>query len=256
MRIPRIYTDSELSQGTVFRLDKNAANHLVRVLRLKSGAEIVLFNGQGGHYPSVIENIRGSDVDIAIGRHISHEAESPLNVILAQGISRGERMDYTIQKSVELGISGIVPLLTKRCGVRLDADRAAKRLRHWQGIITGACEQCGRNRMPAINPVDTLPNWLSQLDCDDETSDTPRRHSYLKLVLDYRNDSTLSQYTKKPDDPIILLTGPEGGLTDDELEQVYQAGFTGIRLGPRVLRTETAGIAAICALQSLWGDLV
>jgi 16S rRNA (uracil1498-N3)-methyltransferase len=254
MRTPRIYTDSDIRLGKVIRLDKSTANYLLRVLRLKPGADVILFNGQGGHYESVIDNIKGNVVDIAIGQHIPHEVESPLDITLAQGISRGERMDYTIQKCVELGVSNIVPLITERCGVKLDSERAAKRFHHWQGIIASACEQCGRNRIPAIYPVSTLQEWLSQADYNQESANSDQTHPYLKLVLDSHNNNTLSQYAK-PDGPIILLIGPEGGLTNDELLEVNQAGFCGIKLGPRILRTETAGIAAICALQSIWGDL-
>ena len=149
-----------------------------------------------------------------------------------------------IQKSVELGVTTIIPLLTERCGLKLPPERAAKRLHHWQGVIASACEQCGRNRLPSICAVDSLRNWLSRFDGDG-----------LKLVMDHRNSISLSQLTR-PDGTITLLIGPEGGLTDDELMMARDAGFTGIRLGPRILRTETAGIAAICTLQSLWGDLV
>lgn len=254
MPIPRIYTNSVLTEGTIFRPDKKAANHLVRVLRLKPGAKIILFNGRGGHYESVIDNIKGNIVEIAIGHHLAIETESPLDITLAQGISRGERMDYTIQKSVELGVSNIIPLITERCGVKLDAERSAKRLDHWQGVIVSACEQCGRNRIPVVHPVNTLQGWLSQSTHHLEAENTGRAHPYLKLVLDTHHSNTLSQHAR-PDGPIILLIGPEGGLTDVELQQVNEAGFASIRLGPRILRTETAGIAAITALQSLWGDM-
>ncbi len=251
MRIPRIYTDSDIAQGMRLRLDKSAANHLVRVLRLKSGAQLVVFNGRGGHFQSVIDDIHNGDVSVVIGKYTPDETESPLNIILAQGISRGERMDYTIQKSVELGVNTIMPLLTERCGVKLGKDRAEKRLRHWRGVIAAACEQCGRDTIPDILPVTLLHNWLQQQSGGHigNQSMTP-----LKVVLDYQSSDTLKQHPK-PDGPIILLIGPEGGLTDDELQSAYHAGYTGIRLGPRILRTETAGIAAVTTLQALWGDL-
>jgi len=250
MRIPRIFTASELHQGTKLRLDKSAADYLIRVLRLKSGAAVILFNGQGGQYESVIDSMKGNIVDIAIGQHVLHEVESALDITLAQGISRGTRMDYTIQKSVELGVSRIIPLITARCGVKLDAERAAKRLHHWQGITVSSCEQCGRNRIPTLHPIITLQDWLSQSD----PANTHQARPDLRLVLDPYNDNTLSQLAK-PGGPVILLIGPEGGLTNDELRQANQAGFTGIQLGPRILRTETAGVAAISAMQSLWGDM-
>jgi len=243
MSIPRIHSAEVLTEGSVIRLDKTASKHL-HVLRLKPGDEVMLFNGLGGHYQAMIAAIRSDGVTVDIGRHVAHETESPLEIILAQGISRGERMDYTIQKSVELGVTTIIPLLTERCGLKLSTERAEKRLLHWQGVIASACEQCGRNRLPTIRAVDSLRNWLSQLDGNG-----------LKLVMDFRDSNSLSHIIR-PVGAITLLIGPEGGLTDAELAQAKDAGFTGIRLGPRILRTETAGIAAICSLQSLWGDLV
>ena len=254
MPVPRIYTSEELRQGAVIRLDRGAAKHL-RVLRLKPGAAVIIFNGSGGHYMSTVKDIRSDLVTLEIDQHVTHETESPLDIILAQGISRGERMDYTIQKSVELGVTAIVPLLTERCGLKLAGERATRRQLHWQGVVASACEQCGRNRLPALYPVDSLHNWLTELNDEAQDTDSSRKLPELKLVLDYRNSNTLSHYTR-PSGPVILLIGPEGGLTDDELEQAEQAGFTRIRLGPRILRTETAGIAAICTLQSLWGDLL
>ena len=251
MRIPRIYTDSDLAQGGRLRLDKSASNHLVRVLRLKPGAQLVVFNGHGGHFQSMINDIQNGGVDVEIGQFIPDEAESTLRIILAQGISRGERMDYTIQKSVELGVTTIMPLLTGRCEVRLSKDRAEKRLRHWRGIIAASCEQCGRDTIPDILPVIPLDDWLQQPPGSQiGTSST----APLKLVLDFQHSGTLKQLPR-PDGPIILLIGPEGGLTDDELQATYDAEYIGIRLGPRILRTETAGIAAVSTLQALWGDL-
>ena len=243
MSIPRIYTAEEIREGIVIRLDKAAANHL-RVLRLKPGAGVNMFNGTGGEFQAVITDIGNEFVAVNIGQHVVREAESPLRINLAQGISRGERMDYTIQKSVELGVTSIIPLLTERCGLKLSPERAAGRLRHWQGVITSACEQCGRNRLPAIHTVDSLRNWLGQINDDG-----------IRLVMDKRNSCSLSQLDR-PSGAITLLIGPEGGLTDEELALAKDAGFTGIRLGPRILRTETAGIAAICSLQALWGDLL
>lgn len=254
MPVPRIYTTGELRQGVVITLDRGAARHL-RVLRLKPGAAVILFNGSGGHYLSTVKDIRSDLVTLDIDQHVAHETESPLEIILAQGISRGERMDYTIQKSVELGVNAIVPLLTYRCGLKLAGERAARRHLHWQGVVTSACEQCGRNHLPALYPVDALRNWLTGLNDEEQNTDTSRKPPGLKLVLDYRTSNTLSHYSR-PSGPVILLIGPEGGLTDDELEHAEQSGFTRIRLGPRILRTETAGIAAISTLQSLWGDLL
>ncbi len=179
---------------------------------------------------------------------IPRECESPLRITLAQGISRGERMDYTLQKSVELGVSRIIPLSTERCGVKFDAKRAAKRLQHWQGVIISACEQSGRNDIPEILPTISLHAWLDahRVPCQQQEA--------LRLLLHPRATQSLRQLTP-PTGEISLLIGPEGGLSDNEIDMATQCGFEGIQLGPRVLRTETAGVAALAALQSYWGDL-
>ena len=163
-------------------------------------------------------------------------------------------MEYTIQKSVELGVSRIIPLITERCGVKLDAARAAKRLNHWQGVVVGACEQCGRNRIPVIEPITALQEWLPRSDYTHTAGDTEQAQAGLKLVLDSHTNITLSQHAR-PNGPVVLLIGPEGGLAQNELLEVGQAGFSPVQLGPRTLRTETAGIAAISSLQALWGDM-
>jgi 16S rRNA (uracil1498-N3)-methyltransferase len=241
MRIPRIHTAADLVSGTTIELDENAFNHAVRVLRLKQGDALILFNGRGGEFESHLEEVQKKRACAVIGNFHDKDCESPLPIILGQCISRGEKMDYTIQKAVELGVSEIVPLFSERCGVKLDQTRQEKRLRHWQSVIISACEQSGRNRIPALHETMSLKKWQRGLDAS------------VKLVLDPCTNETLSALAR-PERNVALLIGPEGGLSDDEIESAVKYGFTGIRLGPRILRTETAGLAALSVIQSLWGD--
>lgn len=242
MRIPRLYTPAPLASGSSIELDENAFNHAVRVLRLKAGAPLTLFNGQGGEYPAELVEVQKKHATARVGAFVDRDCESPLPIILGQCISRGEKMDYTIQKAVELGVSEIVPLFSERCGVKLDPQRQEKRLHHWQSVIISACEQCGRNRLPLLHEADTLHNWLE------------KRTSSVKLMLDPTARNSLTRLTQPPAD-VTLLIGPEGGLSDSETERARACGYLGLRLGPRVLRTETAGPVAIGMLQLLWGDL-
>ncbi|MCF6236114.1 MAG: 16S rRNA (uracil(1498)-N(3))-methyltransferase [Gammaproteobacteria bacterium] len=242
MRIPRIYTDQALTCKQSVILESAAASHIHRVLRLKAGAELILFNGLGGEYKAIIESANKRQITIQLTQHSTNEIESPLDITLVQGISRGERMDYTIQKAVELGVTRIVPIKTQRCTVKLDDTRAKKRIAHWQKIIISACEQCGRNQIPVIENVTTYEKWLT------------REHSALNLILDPTANSTVTQL-KKPTTAINLMIGPEGGFDDKELNLAKIHKYTGIRLGPRILRTETAAITALSVLQTLWGDI-
>ena len=242
MRIPRIYHPSSLNSGNTLSLDGSAANHLTRVLRLSAGAPLILFNGEGGEYEANIVSIVKNSVKVRTGEFNSRECESPVTTWLAQGISRGERMDYTLQKAVELGINRIIPLFTERCGVQLDGERLEKRLKHWQSIVISACEQCGRNRVPPVSSPLTLTQWLTI------PGDS------LRLVLDSEGGHTFAQLTA-PSGPITLLIGPEGGLSNIELDLAKQAGYLSLRLGTRILRTETAALAALAATQTLWGKL-
>ncbi len=241
MRIPRIYHPLALNSDTTVTLDDAAANHAARVLRLGVGAPLVLFNGAGGEFAACIKSIDKRHVAVDVGAFRDQERETPLALWLAQGISRGERMDYTIQKAVELGVKRIMPLFTEHCGVRLDGERQDKRIKHWQGVAISACEQCGRNRIPHIETPMPLTQWLT----------TP--NAGLRLVLDPEADHALAQLTA-PTGPVTLLIGPEGGLSDQEVALAKQAGYLGLRLGPRVLRTETAAVAALAALLATWGD--
>ena len=242
MRIPRIYTSAILNSGATIELDENAFNHSVRVLRLKQGNSLILFNGEGGEYEAELSDVQKKCASTNIGQFHDKECESPLPIILGQCISRGEKMDYTIQKAVELGVTEIAPLFSERCGVKLDEKRMEKRLRHWHSVIISACEQSGRNRIPELSAPMTIEAWLQQ------------HESSLKLVLDPTSQHALRTLKKPPQD-VSLLIGPEGGLTDDEIAFAIKQGFTGIKLGPRILRTETAGLTALSAIQQLWGDL-
>lgn len=237
----RIHVDRRLAADTVLELPEAAARHVAQVLRLRAGEALTLFDGSGSEYAAVIESLDRRRVTVRTGAPRAVDRESPLSLTLAQCVSKGERMDYTIQKAVELGASAIVPLLSARSVVKLDDQRWEKKLEHWRGVIASACEQSGRNRLPALVPVQKLDQWL------------PASGDGLRLVLAPGASMPLKQLSSAQ--AISLLVGPEGGLSDDEIARALRAGFHGITLGPRVLRTETAGVAALAALQALWGDL-
>lgn len=240
--VPRIYTDLPLQLAETISLPKQSSQHLVRVLRLKPGAELILFNGQGGEYAARLERIeQGKTAVLVLEKFNDRDAESQLITTLALGISRGERMDYAIQKAVELGVSHIVPLFTQFCVVSIGKEREEKRLAHWRGIITSACEQSGRTRLADITAPQALYDWLTQ------------PQTGLKLLFDPYTDQRLSELPK-PTSDVCILIGPEGGLSDTETAAAQQAGFIAVQLGPRMLRTETAPVAALSAIQTLWGD--
>jgi len=231
-----------VSPGQSVLLDEHACKHLIQVLRLRAEAPFILFNGEGQAWQARLENPDKRNATAIIETALPDNPESPLHTHLGLGISKGERMDYAIQKAVELGVSEITPLSTRYSMVKLDDKRKDKRHRHWQGIIIGACEQCGRNRLPILHPAIDNTRWLNQLD------------SELKLMLDPIASQHLSQQVEQPRS-VGLYIGPEGGLSEEEVRQAGQAGFSGIQLGPRVLRTETAVVAALAAVQMKWGDL-
>lgn len=241
MRIPRIYVPAEFATGSTLVLPEQAANHVTRVLRLRPGAELVLFNGQGGEYRSVLTDVTKRGALVEVGEFDGYDAESPLSITLGQGVSKGERMDYTIQKAVELGISRVDPLITERTVVNLNDERRERRLQHWQGVAVGACEQCRRNVVPEVAPSEDLAHWLA------------RSHVGLKLVLHHRGARRLGEFSR-PEQAVTLLIGPEGGLSDREISMAQEAGFQPLCLGPRILRTETAAVMALAAMQVLWGD--
>jgi 16S rRNA (uracil1498-N3)-methyltransferase len=242
MRVPRIYQNSPLNVGASVSLGDDAANHVGRVLRMVPDQEICLFNGQGGQYQAVITESGKKHVTVKITDFSAHSVESPLFIHLGQVISRGDKMEFTIQKSVELGVNVITPLWSSRCGVKLQGDRLDKKLEQWQKIAISACEQCGRNSVPLIRPVMSLENWLA------EPTDE------LKLTLHPRAQYSVGTLPE-PTHGVRLVIGPEGGLSDDEIALTEQYHFQEMLLGPRVLRTETAALTAITALQCRFGDL-
>lgn len=244
MRTPRIFHSSPLKGKEQVALDPGAAKHLLTVLRLKPGAALTLFDGSGFEFEAVIEEVGKKDVRVKLGNVHGPAVESPLQVTLAQGVSRGERMDYTVQKAVELGIAAIVPVLTERSVVKLDKDGGAKKREHWQGVAVGACEQSGRVRVPEVMPPLPLANFLADLP-----------QTGLKLLLDPLGGSTANDLPHPADGKVLLLVGPEGGLSDNERNLAARVGFMGLKLGPRILRTETAALVALSLLQSQWGDL-
>jgi len=243
MPIPRIYLPATLHPGDEVALDARAIGHVVRVLRLRVGDEIILFNGsEDAEYRAQLADLRKESATCRILHRHTRNAESPLTIELAQGISRGERMDYTIQKAVEMGVQRIAPISTERTQVKLSGEREEKRLQHWQGIILHACEQSGRNRIPELLPVQRLDQWLAT-----------REHRAHALFLDPGGDVSVASLSG-PITSVSLLVGPEGGLSPHERELATGNGFLRLRLGPRVLRTETAALVALAALQGIWGD--
>lgn len=238
----RFYCPHRLGPGQMLDLPPDAAHHAAKVLRMEAGHEVTLFNGEGGEYAATITHIGKNGVTVKTGTFREREVESLLNVTLAQAISSGDRMDYTLQKAVELGIAHIQPLFSERCVVKLAGERAEKRVRHWQQVVISACEQCGRNRVPEVAPIQPLTHWLGTL---------PPHAQHLMLAPDAQHN--LSELPA-PAMPVTLLIGPEGGLSPSEIRAAESRGFTPVRLGPRVLRTETAALAALAAMQTLWGD--
>jgi len=245
MRIPRIFTELSLCCDSTVVLDGSAARHLASALRMKVGQEVTLFNGQGGEYAAELTEVGKNKVAAKVVEYHDIDRESALKLHLVIGVSRGERMDLIVQKATELGVAEITPLFTERTEVKLSGERLAKKVRHWQQVAISACEQCQRNLVPAINDPITLDQWLQLSDKTDDGT--------LKLVLHHRTEKRLSEHQAVKD--ICLLVGPEGGLGEREIEAAIESGFQPLALGPRVLRTETAPLAAISIMQSLWGDM-
>ena len=244
MRLTRVYVETPVTTGKRLLVEGTAANHITRVLRLRNGDELTVFDGSGGEFGARIEEFRKDAVVVCVDERRTVDRESPLSLTLAQGISRGERMDWIIQKATELGATRIVPVFTKRSVVRLDDKQAERKLQHWRAITVAACEQCGRNRLPdLVTPVeffDVLP-----------VSFTP---SATRLLLSPHADLRIDDL-RDIQGGVSVLIGPEGGLDEVEQEAAIAAGFKAVRMGPRVLRTETAAIAALTILQRYFGDL-
>ena len=242
MRIPRVYSPQLISVGDVVQLESGPARHLTSVLRMSAGQEVVIFNGRGGEFRGQLVEVKKGCASVAINHFDKIDRESPLCLHLGIGISRGERMDWIVQKATELGVTQITPLFTERCEVKLTGDRLIKKVRHWQQVAISACEQSQRNGLPSINSPTTLQTWPA--DCSED----------LKLLLHHKADNRL-QHLGQSATSVALCVGPEGGFSDREIDQVMHQGFQPLALGPRVLRTETAPIAAISILQAQWGDL-
>jgi 16S rRNA (uracil1498-N3)-methyltransferase len=243
MRVTRVHCAAALAEGVRITLPAHAGMHLTRVLRLKAGAMLAVFDGAGHEHEATICAAQGDRVEVMVGVTRPAPAPSPLAITLSQGVSRGERMDYAVQKATELGVHRIVPLLCERSVVRLDAEQAVRKLEHWRGVAIAAAEQCGRAELPEILAPRRLAEHLA----------AARAEMGLRLVLAPQAATSLREL--RPSAAVEILIGPEGGLADEEIALASFAGYAGVRLGPRVLRTETAAAAAIAALQTLHGDL-
>jgi len=241
VRISRIYQPVKLKFGILIQLDKSASNHTVNVLRLKINAPLIIFNGEGGEYAAEITQIKRHAVKVKIGRFQNINRESKLKIHLIQSISRSEKIDFILQKAVELGVTKITPIITERCKIKLSKDRQHKRIARWQKIIISACEQCGRNILPELNQITHLADLITTLSAD------------LKIILNPEANNTLHNVTGKPKS-IAILIGSEGGFTENEIQLTEKYNFCSIKLGPRILRTETAGLAIISILQKRFGD--
>jgi len=240
-----LYVPGELVPGRAYALPQPQAHHATRVLRLKAGDAVTLFNGGGAEYGAMVTRVAGDAVIVKVGDARDCARESPLEIVLGQALSSGERMDYTVQKAVELGVAAIHPLAAARSVVRLSGERAEKRVAHWQSVVVSACEQSGRNRVPPVAPVAELAAWLARPVAGEAGA--------LRLLLSPAGATRLRDLPR-PAAFIVLLAGPEGGFTPEEEAAARHCSFTPVRLGPRVLRTETAAVAALAALQALWGD--
>ncbi|MBP5098682.1 16S rRNA (uracil(1498)-N(3))-methyltransferase [Pseudomonas protegens] len=238
MRLSRFFIDATLSLGE-HELPEAQAHYIGRVLRMAEGAALQVFDGSGTEFRGALVEVGKKRVRVQLNESFAGQAESPLRIHLGQGLSRGERMDWAIQKATELGVSEITPIFSERCEVRLKDERADKRLLHWRQVAISACEQCGRSQVPVIHPPVLLADWIKQARAD------------LKLVL-HPVAQPLESHAKPAS--LAFLIGPEGGLTDAEVELSHSAGFLPARLGPRVLRTETAPVVALAVAQQLWGD--
>jgi 16S rRNA (uracil1498-N3)-methyltransferase len=243
MRLTRIHCDGPLKTAAEVRLPATGAYHVARVLRLREGAPLSVFDGAGIEFRAEILRVDGDAVTVRLGEQAAATGESPLKITLVQGVSRSERMDWTLQKATELGVTAIAPVLTARSVVRLDEHQAQRKQAHWHGIVISACEQSGRARVPAVSAPVSLRDYCANV-----------RKEGLRLVLSPSAPGSLAGLNSMPN-KVELLIGPEGGLDDDELEIARKAGFVPVRLGPRVLRTETAAVVALSVLQALWGDL-
>lgn len=255
MRIPRIYTAQALNEGTLTDLEESPSRHLSKVLRMQAGSQLVLFNGQGCEYSATIETVNKKSVSVNVLERFTHNRESTIKTHLAIGLSRGERFDFVLQKACELGVHEITPLFTDRTEVKIPKERMQKKSLSWQQIVISSCEQNQRNIIPVIHPAQNIQDFLNTLDApqlENEQSESLPGENDLRLVLHHRTSQKLSDH--QAPSKVTLLVGPEGGLNDDEILLAEAKHFNALALGPRVLRTETAPIAALSCIQLLWGD--
>ena len=242
MRIPRIYTDQPLKEGSSIHLSPTAAHYVANVLRMKAGRDMILFNGQGGEYTAVLNSVSKKTVSVSLINFVDINTESPLSIELGVCLIKADRMDWLIQKATELGVASISPLISEFTDTNLPADRYPKKIQHWRQIVENACQQCGRTVLPSIYSPQPLSQWLEQVEADSKWV----LHPYQATKLKPTGDRVKT---------IALLAGPEGGLSDGECALARQQQFTAICLGPRILRTETAPLAALSLLQYQFGDL-
>lgn len=242
MRIPRLYTPQVFIPGEELSVTGQTAHHVAHVLRIRNGAAVSVFDGKGCEHRATVKTIKRSEIILEIAEALTVLQEPSLDITLLQGIARNDRMDLILQKAVELGVNNIQPLWMQRSQTRLKGSRLEKRCKHWQGVIISACEQCGRAALPQLGATMTYSDWMLS-----------RNDRGLRFLLQPDSEIGLGAL-QAPDDRIHLLAGPEGGLNAEEQMLAQSAGFVGIRLGPRILRTETAALAAVAAMQTLWGD--
>lgn len=256
MNYPRFFCPLPLLAGALLELPANPAGHVARVLRLKVGDHLTLFNGAGGEFTACIVRIERASVQVRLEARHEHERESRLPLRLIQALQAGDKMDLTIQKATELGVSAIFPVLGRRSVVRLAGERAERRQAHWQGVAVAACEQCGRNRVPHFGALENLEQFLANPDLgavlQGAAATPPAAAAELRLLLDPAASHCLHDLPRPA--AVTLLVGAEGGFDPQEKSQAQQAGFIGVRLGPRILRTETAAWATLAAIHALWGD--
>ncbi len=243
MRVIRCYVEAVLAPGVTIRLPEDKSMHLQRVLRSRVGDAVTLFNGDGHDYTARITGLEKKAVEVLIDSATARDNQSPLAITLLQGVARGDKMDLILQKATELGVHAVWPVMSERTEVKLDADRAERRMVHWQGVIAAACEQSGRTRLPLLREPSPLHEAVTHLPADCR-----------KMILDPHQGRALKALDIVPSTPIALVIGPEGGLGERDHRLLKQHGFEGVQLGPRVLRTETAGLAVLAALQALYGD--
>jgi 16S rRNA (uracil1498-N3)-methyltransferase len=243
MHVPRFYLPLTLVEGEILGLGEQSSHHVTHVLRLRPGASVKVFDGQGCEHEAILRDVRRNQVTAEIGKAAACISEPPFAITLAQGIPRSDRMDLILQKAVELGVTNVQPLWTSRSQTRTSGERLEKRLRHWQGVVISACEQCGRATLPTLESPVEYRSWLAG---------THRHDCRILLSPEARQSLCTMQ---SPGNSILLLVGPEGGISVEETTLAAADGFIPMRLGPRILRTETAALAMLASLQALWGDL-